>query len=138
MRLRASKSYNFIGIHKLLISLGFVAFLVINIFGLSLSVSKQFHLNTLKCSTGQQQNSCKNIAQHASNWQSAFVATESESVSFFLLLVLGLVFYFIKNTGFSFHWKDINGVDSVIGKLRKRFRNFLQLAFSRGILQPTR
>ena len=138
MKQYAKKLTNFVNISKLLISLGFVVFFLINIFGLSLSVSKQFHLNILQCASSQQQNGCNNVSQHVSNWQSVFAAVESEAVFSFLLVIFGLALYALNRKTFSFSWSNIDGIDIGTRSLRKRFPNFLQIALSTGILQPTR
>ena len=131
----SKKLANFEDISKFVVTFCLGLFFFVSIFGLALSISKQFHLNTVQCSSSQQQNGCKSVSQHVSNWQSAFAATEFEVALSLLALILGLVLhalwsekiyfirYFIISSQRNFH---------------RRFKNFLILAISRGILQPTR
>ena len=114
---------------KLIIGFGLAIFLIINVFGLVLSSSMQFHISTQQCATNQQ-GQCNNVWQHVSSWQSDFVASVPHDSLLFLFGVIALAFLTITDRSNSKRWLSKLYCNSNLSYAQGRLHNFLLHALS--------
>lgn len=109
------------------------AFIVVGVFGLLMSMSKDVHISNVKCAIGQTTNGqCPNVPEHISQWENAFIGIIS-NIDLLILFILAVVLYVASKLYVNlgryitvFHVHDRHGIPSL-----------LQLTFARGIAQPT-
>ena len=117
----------------------FSIFLLVGIFGLALSGTKQFHLNIAACSATQQ-GACQNPVKHVSGWQNMFNALESDAFMFSVIFAFGLLVLYKSAS------KNLRLLSGRFTKLHRyrylglshRLFSEIYLALSSGTLQPAR
>lgn len=109
------------------------AFIIVGVFGLLMSMSKDMHISNIKCAVGQTTNGqCPNVPEHISQWENAFIGIVS-NVDLLLLFILAVVLYVASKL-----YMDVGKHTAVRHVYNKHdIPSLFQLTFARGIAQPT-
>jgi hypothetical protein len=117
---------------KFITIVGFITFVFITVFGLPLSISNGFHIDGIQCFASERATSCQNINEHIENWQNSFIATVSDFLLLIVFLASSLVLFAISKL----HWRSTVKIRPYIN-WRYFSSNPMQIAFAKGIVQPT-
>lgn len=109
------------------------AFIIVGVFGLLMSMSKDMHISNIKCAVGQTTNGqCPNVPEHISQWENAFIGIVSNT-DLLLLFILAVVLCVTSKL-----YMDFGRHTAVRHVYNKHdIPSLFQLTFSRGIAQPT-
>lgn len=112
-------------------------FIVVGVFGLLLSTSKDIHIGKVQCAVGQTTNGqCPNVVEHISQWENAFLASFSDFTSA-ILLFLSLFIILGSLVG---EWMRIRHDTTFTHQFsfENESQSFFLAQLSDGILQPIR
>jgi hypothetical protein len=108
-------------------------FIVVGVFGLLMSMSKDVHISNVKCVVGQTTNGqCPNVPEHISQWENAFIGIIS-NIDMLLLFILAVVLYVASKP----YVNSGRYITDFYVHNKHDIPNLLQLTFARGIAQPT-
>lgn len=111
------------------------AFIVVGVFGLLMSISKDVHISNVRCAVGQTTNGqCPNVPEHISQWENAFIGIVS-NIDLLSLFILAVVLLLCVASKFCIDLEGYTAFRRVYNK--HDIPTLLQLTFARGIAQPT-
>lgn len=109
------------------------AFIVVGVFGLPMSMSKDIHISNVGCAVGETTNGqCPNVPEHISQWENAFMGIVS-NVNMLLLSILAAGLFMV----FKLYVNSGRQITDFYVHSKHDIPNLLQLTFARGIAQPT-
>jgi hypothetical protein len=108
-------------------------FIVVGVFGLLMSMSKDVHISNVKCVVGQTTNGqCPNVPEHISQWENTFTGIISATDTL-LLCVLALTL--LLSTKLYTYSRRYSSTNYLKGNSSRP--SLFELTFTQGIVQPT-
>lgn len=108
-------------------------FIIVGVFGLFLSISKDMHIGQVKCAFGQTTNGqCPNVVEHISQWENTFTGIISATDTL-LLCVLALTL--LLSTKLYTYSRRYSSTNYLKGNSSRP--SLFELTFTQGIVQPT-
>lgn len=110
-----------------------LAFIVVGVFGLLLSTSKDIHIGQVKCALGQTTNGqCPNVVEHISQWENTFIGIISNAD---ILFLCALALTLLLSTKLYTYSRRHTSTNYLNGNSRRP--SLFELTFAQGIVQPT-